>query len=101
MSEEGKNEKIDEKKIAETIDNTMFRALKDLCMEKYKEMICEKLESLEKQKKFFRIITKDGNVITANHFDSSSRYDEELSVFLNNSHVAQIKYETIENIYEW
>jgi len=101
MSEKVENEKIDEKKIAETIDDAMFSALKELCMEKFKDLVIDKLESLKKQKKSFTIVTKDGNEIRANDFDSSSKYDEELSVFLNDHQVALIKFETIEDIYEW
>jgi len=103
MSEESKetNKKIDENKIAETIDNAMMRALKDFYLERLKEMILEKLEHLEERKKSFRIITKDDNVIIANHFDHTSIYDKEVYLYRDNYQVAQIKYETIKDIYEW
>jgi len=101
MSEDEENKEINEKKIAKLIDDAMFKALKDLCMEKYKEMISNKIENLEKQNKFFKIVTKDGNVIIANHFVHPSRYDEELNVFIGGQKVARIKFETIEDVYEF
>ena len=102
MSEDEENEKIDEKKIAaKAIDDAMFKALKDFCMEKYKEIICDRIESFEEQKKFFKIVTKDGNVIIANQYDSTSRNEEKLRVFTDGHPVARIKYETIEDVYEF
>ena len=101
MSKEEENEKIDEKKIAKTIDDAMFRALKHLCMEKFRDMVCDRIESFEKQKKFFIIRTKDGNEIYANHYDSNSRNEEELRVFTEGHPVARIKFETIKDVYEW
>jgi putative SOS response-associated peptidase YedK len=104
MSEDEENKEIDEKKkeiAAKVIDDAMFKALKDLCMEKYKEMISDRLENLEKQNKFFKIVTKDGNVIIANHFVHPSRYDEELNVFMGGQPVARIKFETIVDVDEF
>ena len=101
MSEEGENEKINEKKIAKTIDDAMFNALKELCIEKFRDMVCDRIESFEKQKKFFIIVTKDGNEIHANHYDSTSRDEEALRVFMEGHLVARIKYETIEDVCEW
>ena len=102
MSEDEENEKIDEKKIAaKAVDDAMFQALKDFCIEKYKEIICDRIESLEKQKKFFIIKTKDGNEIIANHLDSTSRNEEAIRVFMNGYLVGRIKYETIEDVCEF
>ena len=101
MSEDEENEKIDEKKIAaKAVDDAMFQALKDFCMEKYKEIICDRIESLEKQKKFFAIVTKDGNKIIANHYDSTSKNEEAVRVFMDGHLVGRIKYESIEDVYE-
>ena len=102
MSEDEENEKIDEKKIAaKAVDDAMFQALKDFCIEKYREIICDRIESLEKQKKFFIIRLKDGNEIIANHYDSTSRHEEALRVFTDGHPVARIKYETIEDVCEF
>ena len=102
MSEDEENEKIDEKKIAaKAVDDAMFQALKDFCIEKYREIICDRIESLEKQKKFFIIVLKDGNEVIANHYDSTSRDEEKLRVFTDGHPVARIKYETIEDVCEF
>jgi hypothetical protein len=101
MSEEEENDKITKKEAAKAIDDAMFHALKDFCIEKYRQIICDRIESLEKQKKFFIIVTKDGNEIIANHYDSTSRDEEKLRVFTDGHPVARIKYETIEDVYEF